>query len=114
MSKPFEVEVDCGSATPVHFQLTQERIRGHPGIKVRHAVADNQSDPDARTRLWRGALTIGRGLIEASAGGPIEIYEDPDLWVIPEHSVRWVRLHDPESPDGRSGELGFRMPEDHP
>jgi hypothetical protein len=109
MGKPFEVEVDCGSATPVRFTLSEERIRESRAADVRNALADNKGEPDDRVRLWRGALTIARKLIKVSEGGPIEIYEGADVWVIPERSVRWVRLHDPESPDRRGGSLGFRF-----
>ena len=112
MSKPFEVEVDCGSATPVRFTLSEERIRS-AGIKVQYALHDNTGDPDDRTRLWRAALTIARTIIERSEGGPVEIYDGPDVWIIPEASVRWVKLHDPESASS-SRDVGFRMSGDQP
>ena len=108
MSKPFEVEIDCGTANPVRFTLDEDRIR-RSGIKVRLAVADGAGDPNDRTRLWRGALTIARELIRVNADGPIEVQDGPDVWLIPESSVRWVRLHDPE-PSGRQAvESGFRL-----
>lgn len=113
MSKPFEVEVDCGSATPVRFTLDEERIRS-AGATVRSELADDQGDPDERTRLWRGALAIARNLINRSSAGTIEIYNGPDVWVIPEGSIRWVRLHDPESSDRRGGEMGFRFENEPP
>jgi hypothetical protein len=107
MGKPFEVEIDCGSANPVRFTLDEARIRS-AGIKVQYALLDDQGDPDERTRLWRGALTIARNVLERNSNGPIEIYDGPDVWVIPESSVRWVRLHDPESARTRT-EMGFRV-----
>jgi hypothetical protein len=112
MNKPFEVEVDCGSATPVRFTLDEARVRS-AGIKVQYAVADDTGDPDERMRLWRGALVIARHVIERNSGGPIEIYVGPDVWIIPESSVRWVKLHDPESSASRR-EVGFRMTGDKP
>jgi hypothetical protein len=48
-----------------------------------------------------------RNLIERNGGGPIEIYDDPDAWIIPEASVRWVKIHDPDTSSRR--EVGFRM-----
>jgi hypothetical protein len=110
VSRPFEVEVDCGSATPVRFTLDEARIRS-AGVKVQYALHDDQGDPDERTRLWRGALTIARNVIERSAGGPIEIYDGPNVWIIPESSVRWVKLHDPES-SRTQREMGFRFGDD--
>jgi hypothetical protein len=107
--KPFEVYADCGSATPVRFTLSEDAIRNHPGYAVKVALADKGGDPDDRTRLWRASLTIARNLIKHSDEGPIEIYDGRDVWVIPEHSVRWVRLHDPESPDKRGSGIGFRI-----
>ena len=74
MSKPFEIEVARGSATPIRFTLDEARIRS-AGIKAQYALADEQGSPDDRTRLWRGALTIVRTPIERSAAGPIEIYD---------------------------------------
>ena len=107
MGKPFEIEVDCGSANPVRFTLDDARIRS-AGPKVQYALHDNTGDPDERTRLWRGALQVARNVIEKSREGKIEIFDGPDVWIIPEGSVRWVKLHDPESARTR-GEIGFRM-----
>jgi len=113
--KPFEVEIDCGSATPVRFTLDEESLRKSANFKVRAAFHDSSGDPDDETRLWRAALTVARTLIERNNGKsgtdpqPIEIYDGPDVWVIPESSVRWVRLHDPEAPEARRGGMGFRI-----
>lgn len=106
--KPFEVYVDTGSGAPVKFTLDDAKLRG-AGIKVRYAMEDNVGDPDERTRLWRGALVIARALLAANDKRPIEVYDGADVWLIPMHAVRWVRLHDPESPDRRGTEIGFRM-----
>jgi hypothetical protein len=107
MGKPFDVEIDCGAATSVTFTLDEQRpakceIHGYKR-RLRTKSADD------RTRLWNAALTVGRTLIKMSDGGPIEVYDGPDAWIIPERSVRWVRIHDPESPDQRSKRLGFRI-----
>jgi hypothetical protein len=106
--KPFEVYVDTGSAAPVKFTLDDAKLRG-AGSKVRYALEDDQDDPDERTRLWRGALVVARALLAANDKRPIEVYDGPDVWIIPAHAVRWVRVHDPESPDRRGAEIGFRM-----
>ena len=108
-AKPFEFEIDCGSPTPVRFTMDEERLRNSGNVKVKYALADNHGDPDDRTRLWRAALTVARTLIETSDAEPIEIYDGPDVWLIPERSVRWVRLRDPESPDKRATTIGFRI-----
>jgi hypothetical protein len=106
--KPFEVYVDTGSAAPVKFTLDDAKLRG-AGSKVRYALEDDQDDPDERTRLWRGALVVARALLAANDKRPIEVYDGPDVWIIPAHAVRWVHVHDPESPDRRGAEIGFRM-----
>jgi hypothetical protein len=108
-NKPFEVEIDCGSATPVRFTLSEDAIRNSHAYDAKIALADNRGDPDDHTRLWRAALTIARNLIKRSDEGPIEIYDGPDVWLIPEHSVRWARLHDPASPAKRGSGIGFRV-----
>jgi hypothetical protein len=80
-------------------------------------MADNTGDPDDRARLWRGALEVIRRLVERNASDPIRVFDGPDVWVIPDHSIRWVRLHDPESPDKRgAATIGFRLaaPDDEP
>ena len=115
MDKPFEVDIDCGGSALVRFTLDEERIRdaakvrGAGGLRVRAAIGDDVGDPDERTRLWRGALTIAREVIRRSEQGIIEVLDGPDVWIIPEKSVRWVRLHDPESPDTRRTEIGFHI-----
>ena len=109
MSEPFEVEVDCGSANPVRFTLDEGFIRSHGGAKVRVALADDRGNPDERTRLWNGALAIARELVKANDGDPIEIFDGADVWLIPERSIRWVRLRDPESPDRHRAEIGFHV-----
>jgi hypothetical protein len=109
MSKPFEVYIDCGTPNPVRFTLDEERIRASRSVDVMYALADDKGNPDDRLRLWRGALMIARGVVKASADGTVEVYDGEDVWVIPERSIRWVRLHDPESPDRPHGELGFRI-----
>lgn len=106
--KPFEVYVDTGSSAPVKFTLDEGQLRS-AGSKVRYALEDDTGDPDDRTRLWRGALVVVRALLAANDKRPIEVYDGADAWVIPMHAVRWVRLHDPESPDRRGAEIGFRM-----
>jgi hypothetical protein len=108
VGKPFEVYIDCGTPNPVRFTLDEESLRADRSIHVQHALADNRGDPDERMRLWRGARAIAAWLLKESPSGPIEIFDGPDLWIIPEGSVRWVRLHDPESPDKRHTEIGFR------
>jgi hypothetical protein len=113
MSRPFELEVDCGSATPVRFTLDEDRIRS-AGANVQLALADDHGDPDERTRLWRGALIIARDLVKKSADGTIEVYDGPDVWIIPEGSVRWVRVHDSESSDRTRGGIGFRFDTEPP
>jgi len=106
--KPFEVYVDTGSAAPVRFTLDEAQLRS-AGVKVRLALEDNAGDPDDRTRLWRGALVVVRALLAANDKRPIEVYDGADVWVIPTHAARFVRLHDPESDDRRGSEIGFRM-----
>ena len=107
MTRPFEIEVDCGSANPVRFTLDDARIRS-AGVKVQLTIRDDTGDPDERTRLWRGAVQIAKNVIERNAGGSIEIWDGADVWIIPESSVRWVRVHDPEASRSRV-EIGFRM-----
>jgi hypothetical protein len=113
--RPFEVDVDCGSAIPVRFTLDEESLRNSRNFKIKAALHDNTGDPDDQTRLWRAALTAARSVVERNLGKsgahpqPIEIYDGQDVWLIPEASVRWVRLHDPESPDRQRGEMGFRV-----
>ena len=87
MTKAIEVEVDGGSANPVRFTLDDARIRS-AGHKVQIALHDDAGDPEERTRLWRGALQIARNAIEKSRDGKNEIYDGPDVWIIPEGSVR--------------------------
>jgi hypothetical protein len=111
--KPFEVYVDTGSAEPVKFTLDEAKLRG-AGAKVRYALEDNAGDPDERTRLWRGALVVARALLATNDKRPIEVYDGADAWLIPAHAVWWVRLHDPESPDRRGVEIGFRMGGEEP
>ena len=119
MGKPFEVEIDCGAATPVRFTLDEDGLRNSRNFKVRAAFHDNEGDPDDQTRLWRAALTTVRTLIERNNGKPgtdplpIEIYDGQDVWLIPEGSVRWVRLHEPEANGKRSG-MGFRVEDERP
>jgi hypothetical protein len=74
MSKPFEVEIDCGSATPVRFTLDEKRLR-EAGIKVQYALVDDTGDPDERTRLWRVALSVIRNLVKSNDERPIEVYD---------------------------------------
>ena len=80
----------------------------------RSAQRKEGSHPDDRTRLWRGALVVARGLLAANDKRPIEVYDGADVWIIPMNAVRWVRLHDPESPDRRGAEIGFRMGGEEP
>lgn len=97
----------------MRFTLDEESLRADQSIHVLHALADNRGDPDDRRRLWRAARAITRWLLKTSPTGPIEILDGKDLWIIPEGSIRWVRLHDPESPDKRpDGHMGFRRGED--
>jgi hypothetical protein len=106
--EPFEVYVDTGAAAPVKFTLDETKLRA-AGSKVRSAMDDDGGDPDDRTRLWRGALVVARTLLATNDKRPIEVYDGADVWIIPMHAVRWVRLHDPESPNRRGAEIGFRM-----
>jgi hypothetical protein len=110
--KPFVVEIDCGTGNPVQFTLDEGRIRS-AGIKVQYAVLSEEGNPDEHTRLWRGAEQIARNVIARSREGTVTIYDGPDTWIIPEQSVRWVRLHDPNQlPDEEASEkrpIGFRI-----
>jgi hypothetical protein len=48
-------------------------------------------------------------MLEKNAADPVRIWDGPDVWVIPDHAIRAVRLHDPESPDRKgAATIGFR------
>ena len=110
MGKPFEVYIDIGGAAPIRFTITEEFLKAHTRIDVRAAIIQQgPDDTDERVWLWRGALEIVRRMLEKNAADPIRIFDGPDVWMIPDHAVRAVRLHDPESPDKAGGPtIGFR------
>ncbi|MFI5259530.1 MAG: hypothetical protein ACHQ01_07985 [Candidatus Limnocylindrales bacterium] len=112
--KPFELEVDCGSANPVRFTLSEDQLRHIRAPLVMFAIADKRGDPDDRTRLWRGAVELAGELIKKSDAGPLRIQDGSDVWVIPERVVRWVRVHDPEEGGKRGKEIGFRLGDETP
>jgi hypothetical protein len=110
-SKPLEIEVDCGTAVPVRFTVDETRLRAAGDLRVRYALDSSEGDPGERDRLVRGAVALARTLLKESASSPIEIYDGPDVWIIPEASVRWVRVHDPDT-SAPHRELGFRISQD--
>lgn len=107
MGNPFTVEVDVGGASTVAYTIDEETLRKHRSVQVQAAMAQHgPEDTDERVRLLRGALEIVRAMIEKNADVPIKIFNGPDVWVIPIHAVRAVRVHDPDAPmTGRS--IGF-------
>lgn len=107
MGKPFEVEVECGAPAPVRFTITEEYLDEQSSIEVRSILARHDV-PDKRTRYFHAALEVIRRLIERNATDPVRIFDEPDVWVIPDQSVRWVKLHDPEASSTRSTSIGFR------
>jgi hypothetical protein len=110
MGKPFEVYVDYGAASPLKYTISEDLLREHRHHAVQSAILQQgPDDTDERIRLWRGALEIIRGMLEKNAAQPVRIFDGPDVWMIPDHAIRSVRLHDPESPDKRgTASIGFR------
>ena len=116
MGKPFEVYVDIGGAAPIRFTITEDSLRSHPSLDVGAAITQHgPEDTDERVWLRRGAIETVRRMLEKNAADPVRIFDGPDVWVIPDHAVRAVRVHDPESQD-KAGEatIGFRKPSPNP
>lgn len=109
MAKPFEIALDYGAEDAITFPLDEAQIRG-AGIKVQYAIADDEGDPDERTRLWHGVLAIARHFCNLNDTDPIEIFDGARTYLIPPRALRCVTVFDPESPDRAERRIGFGLP----
>jgi len=109
----FEVYLEIGAVDPVRFVIEEETVRRHRNVSVRGEIAQHGAeDNDERIRLLRGAIRIVRNLLQTNAEEPIRVFNGPDVWVIPTHTVRAARIHDPEASGAGRSAMGFHVESD--